>query len=172
MARIAMVIASHGFRDEEYLQPKEVFLAHGHEVKTASSTLNECKGRFGALVKPDLYYTKLLPEDFEALVFVGGGGASEYFDDPLAHTLAREAYQKGKIVAAICIAPVILSRAGLLQGKRATVYQDGQPDLVKGGAFYTGNSVEADAGIITGNGPQAARDFAKAIVAQLGKIEL
>jgi len=165
-----MIIASKDFRDEEYLEPKEEFLLHGHKVKTASSTLKECKGRFGALVKPDLEYTKLTPDDYEVLVFVGGGGSSEYFDDPLAHSLARESYQKGKIVAAICIAPLILSRAGLLKGKKATVYPDGKPDLVKGGAFYTGTSVEVDDRIITGNGPQAARDFAKAIVAQLEKI--
>ncbi|HOA91079.1 MAG: DJ-1/PfpI family protein [Bacillota bacterium] len=171
MAKIAMIIAKSEFRDEEYLHPKEEFLKNGHEVITASSTLGECTGRFGAKVTPDIDFKELTTDDFDALVFVGGGGSSEYFDSPIAHGLAREAYRNGKIVSAICIAPVILSRAGLLQGKKATVYPDGENDLVKGGAFYTGNPVEVDERIVTGNGPAAARDFAKAVMEALEALQ-
>ncbi|MDD2431161.1 MAG: DJ-1/PfpI family protein [Firmicutes bacterium] len=167
MAKIAMVIAKSNFRDEEYLHPKEEFLRNGHEVITASSTLKESIGRFGTKVTPDIDYKELTTDDFDALVFVGGGGASEYFDSSLAHGLAREAYRNGKVVSAICIAPVILSKAGLLQGKKATVFPDGENDLIKGGAFYTGNPVEVDDRIVTGNGPDAARDFAKKVMEQL-----
>ena len=167
MAKIAMVIARKDFRDEEYLHPKEEFMQNGHEVITASSWTKECTGRFGAIVKPDINLAELLPEDFDALVFVGGGGASEYFDSPISQGLARKAYREGKVVAAICIAPLILSRSGLLQGKKATVYPDGQEELVRGGAVYTGNIVETDGRIITGNGPAAARDFAQAVMVQI-----
>lgn len=167
MAKIAMIIARENFRDEEYLYPKEEFEKNGHEVLTASSTTKECKGRFGAVVTPDIHYAELTADDFDALVFVGGGGASEYFDTPVAHGLARQTYREGKVVAAICIAPVILSRAGLLSGKKATVFSDGESDLVKGGAFYTGEAVETDGLIVTANGPDASRDFAQAIMKKL-----
>ena len=167
MAKIAMVIARTNFRDEEYLHPKEEFLKNGHEVITASSWTKECKGTYGAVVQPDMNYAELRTDDFDALVFVGGGGSSEYFDSPVAHTLLRNAYREKKVVAAISIATVILSRAGRLQGKKATFYLDGKDDLIKGGANYTGNPVEIDGMIVTGNGPDAARQFAQAVMEKL-----
>lgn len=59
------------FRDEEYLHPKEEFLKNGHEVITASSTLGECTGRFGAKVTPDIDFKELTTDDFDALVLLG-----------------------------------------------------------------------------------------------------
>ena len=80
--------------------------------------------------------------------------------------MARSFAEAGKVVAAICIAPVILARAGLLKGKRATVFPDGIPELEKAGAVYTAQSVERDGRIITGNGPEAAEAFGREIAAQ------
>ena len=116
--KVALVIAEKVFRDEEYQVPKKILLEKGIEVVTASTTTGWAEGKLGARVKPDLQINELKTEELDALVFVGGGGAAQYFDDPLAHQLARQMEEQGKVVAAICIAPVILARAGLLQGKR------------------------------------------------------
>lgn len=164
--KAVFIIAKHEFRDEEYQVPKEILSAAGIEVVTASTTTGEAVGKLGLKVRPDLLVADIKSDDYGAIVFVGGGGSAQYFADPAVHALARQFAEAGKVVAAICIAPVILARAGLLKGRRATVYPDGIPELEKAGAVYTGQSVERDGQIITGNGPEAAEAFGREIVDQ------
>ena len=106
-----------------------------------------------------------------AVVFVGGSGAQKYYSNERALTIAREAYEKGKVLGAICIAPGILAKAGVLKGKNATIWDSGSGEFVKileeNGAIYTGMNVEIDGNIITANGPHAAQGFAEAIIEKL-----
>jgi len=95
-------------------------------------------------------------------------GATEYWNNEIAHNLARAALEKNKIVAAICIAPVTLAKAGLLKGKKATVWSSEANQLKSLGAIYTGKPVERDGLIVTANGPQAAEEFGETILAALG----
>jgi protease I len=157
----AMVIAAKGFRDEEYQIPKAILEKAGVRVVTVSTTLTEAVGKLGLRVIPDRLLKQLTVDDADVILFVGGGGSEQYFDDPIAHRIAHEYAQNGKIVGAICIAPVILARAGLLAGKKATVFPDGQAALEQNGACYTGNPVEVDGLLITGNGPAAAAEFGR-----------
>jgi len=167
MKKVVMVIAQDGFRDEEFLQPKEILERNGIEVKAASASLTEAKGMLGAKVKPDILVSDINIRDFAAVVFVGGAGASQYWDDPVAQKLAEDALNTNRIVAAICIAPVTLARAGILKGKRATVWPSEAEQLKAAGANYTGRAVEKDGDIITGSGPAASREFAEEIVRAL-----
>jgi protease I len=86
-----------------------------------------------------------------------------YFDDPVAQNIAKEAVRENKILAAICIAPVILANAGVLRNKKATVFPSEKETLINAGAQYTGKDVEVDGNIITASGPQAAEKFAATI---------
>lgn len=167
--KVAMIIASQNFRDEELLKPKEILEKAGVEVLVVSTTRGEARGMLGARVTPDLLLSELRVEDFAAIVFVGGIGASQYWEDPLAHRICREALEKGKILAAICIAPVTLANSGVLAGRRATVYPTEAEKLREKGAIYTGAKVEKDGKIITASGPEAAEDFGRAILAALGE---
>lgn len=117
------------------------------------------KGMFGGTVKPDTTLEDVDVSRFDALVFVGGSGAKIYFDDPTAHRLAREAYENGRVVAAICIAPSTLANAGLLGGKKATCFPSESQNLREKGAVYTGKPVEQDGRIVTADGPGSAREF-------------
>ena len=159
MKKVVMVIAQDDFRDEELLEPKEILERNGIEVKIASTTLNQVKGVLGAKVTPDILITDINIKDFDAIVFVGGGGASQYWDDPVAHKLAQDAINTNRIVAAICIAPVTLARAGILKGKRATVFSSEAGQLKANGVDYTGKAVEKDGNIITASGPTQALEF-------------
>jgi protease I len=167
--RVVMIIAHDGFRDEELMEPKAVLEGQGAEVVVASSSLGEARGMKGATVKPDILLDELDASQFDAVIFVGGVGASEYWDNPKAHEIARKALDSGRIVAAICIAPVTLANAGLLQGKKATVYPSEKGKLEAKGAVCTGANVEVDGRIITANGPSAARKFGEAIARKLGE---
>jgi protease I len=167
MKKVVMIIAQDGFRDEELLQPKEILENAGIEVKMASTTLMQAKGMLGAKVKPGILINDISVRDFDAIIFVGGIGASQYWEDPLAHKLAQEANNTGKIVAAICIAPVTLAKAGILKGKNATVWSSEAGQIKAGGANYTGRPVEKDGNIITASGPVAARQFGEELVRAL-----
>ncbi len=175
MKTVALVIAEQTFRDEEYQQPKEILERNGIKVLTACTTLSNAVGKLGMLVKPDILLKELINQKLDALIFVGGGGSSQYFNDRTAHETARYFDKTGKIIGAICIAPVILANAGLLKGRKATVFPDGKENLRAGGAVYTGNRVEIDdsipdhARVISGCGPEAAAEFGEALVKLLIK---
>lgn len=168
MKRVLMVIAPEMFRDEEYAHPKEVLQRRSAEVVTASRTAGTCHGKLGMTAEATVALASVRPEEYDAIVFVGGGGAEVYFDDPVAHALARSAFEQGKIVAAICIAPSILAHAGLLEGVHVTAFESQKDDLARHRAVYTGHPVEVEGHIITANGPAAAYEFGEAIADALG----
>jgi len=165
--RVVMIIAHNGFRDEELMEPKEILEGEGAEVVVASSSLDEAHGMKGATVKPDILLDDIDVSKFDAVIFVGGVGASEYWNNPKAHQIAKEALDSGKVVTAICIAPVTLANAGILKGKKATVFPSEREKLRAAGAIYTGRDVEEDGMIVTGNGPSAARKFGQTIAEKL-----
>lgn len=167
MKKVVMIIAQDAFRDEELLEPKAILEKAGIEVKVASTTLKEVKGMLGAKVKPDILVGNIKVEDFDAVIFIGGTGASQYWDDPQAHRLARETLDSHRILAAICIAPVTLAKAGILKGKKATVWSSEAGQLKAAGVNYTARAVEKDGNIITAQGPFAARQFGEELLEAL-----
>lgn len=165
--KVLMVIASSQFRDEEYQRPRQILEAAGAKVTVASSRLAEAVGMLGLKVKPEILLQDARMEQYDAVVFVGGMGATEYWENPTAHALAKQAYQSGKLTSAICLAPMTLANAGLLKGKKATIWKDAASDFKTKGVVYTGKPVEQDGRIITGSGPDAAEAFGNALVEAL-----
>jgi len=169
--KIVLIIAFRDFNDEEYLIPKQALEAAGFKTVTASSNPGEAIGSYGAEATIDLLMKDLEVKDFTAIVFIGGSGSSKYFEDPSAHRIALEAVLEGKLLAAICIAPAILARAGVLKGKNATVWSSGFDKsfiniLKKEKANYMAEPVVTDGKIITAFGPTAAKAFAAEIIAR------
>jgi len=160
---VVMIIAPEDFRDEEYKVPKKVFESAGMKVVTASTRVGECSGMLGGKANADVLLSSVAVKDYDGIIFVGGVGAKVYFDDPVAQNIAKEAVRENKILAAICIAPVILANAGVLRNKKATSFPSEKETLMNAGAQYTGKDVEVDGNIITASGPQAAEKFAVAI---------
>ncbi|MFH1578198.1 MAG: DJ-1/PfpI family protein [Candidatus Omnitrophota bacterium] len=163
MKRAVMIIAENNFRDEELLEPKKILEDAGINVLVASLTQADSAGMLGAKVKPDMKLADINVEEFDAVIFVGGSGASIYWDNPIAHKIARDAYSANRIVAAICIAPVTLAKAGLLKGKKATVWPSEAEKIKSAGAVYTAGDVERDGFIITASGPLAASMFGEEV---------
>lgn len=170
--KILMVVAFKDFRDEEYFIPKEIFERNGFAVITASSSLGTAKGLKGGEAKIDILMPEVIAQDYEAIVFVGGPGAQTHAQDVNFHSLAQNALRQNKILGAICIAPIILAKAGVLKGKRATVWShknqtEGIGALKDSGAHYEESSVVADGKIVTASGPLSAEEFAHTIVEML-----
>ncbi len=160
---ILFVIAPKNFRDEELLIPKTYFESLGAKTTVVSTTTDTAIGMLGTRVKPDGLISRVKGSDYDCVVFVGGAGAPVLWDNPDAQRVAREAYEAGKVVGAICLAPVILARAGLLKNCNATVFHTAAAQLEREGARYTGNPVERCGRIVTANGPTAAKEFASTL---------
>lgn len=162
--KILMIIPLRGFWCEELKKPKEIFEQNGLLVTIASSAMKEAKSIFGVAIKPDIVLNKVKVGHYDAIIFVGGEGAIQYWDDPCAHGLIRGALRKGKVLGAMSIAPITLANAKALLGKKATVWPTLGNRLKWAGAIYTGEPVVIDGKIVTADCPGSTEEFAKAIL--------
>lgn len=167
---ILFVLGAEDFRDAEYFVPAEILKKAGHQIFVASDTVagETAFGADGGEVKVDSNIKEIKPEDFDMFVFVGGPGALKHLDNKSNYELIRGIVGAGKHLAAICIAPVILAKAGVLKGKKATVWSstlDKSPVkiLKEQGAFYEEKPVVSDGKIITSDGPSSAEEFGQTL---------
>lgn len=172
--KVVIVIAFRDFRDEEYFVPKEILEAAGAEIKTASNQKERAIGADGGEANVDLLVSEINPVNLDGVIFIGGPGALKYLDNENSYRVAKETVLQDKILASICVSPVILAKAGVLSGKRATVWsspmdREAVRILKENGAIYQDEAVAVDGKIVTGNGPAAAREFGQAIVEALTK---
>jgi protease I len=170
--KVVFIVAFRDFNDEEYLIPKGILESAGFKIITASNKLGLAIGAYGQEADVNLLIEDLKVKDFEAVIFIGGSGASRYFDDPNAHRIALETVLEDKVLGAICIAPCILAKAGVLKNKRVTAWSSNMDKsfieiVKKGGADYVPETVVADGKIITASGPAFARGFAKVVIDKL-----
>jgi len=169
MARILMVIAPRDFRDSEYFEPKTILEANHHEVVTGSKVAGEARGIEAGITTVTARVQEVDPQNYNAIVFIGGNGMSDLVSDPEFTGLAEKFNKAGKITASICIATAILANAGILQGKKVTGWSGIKEAIEFSGGVYTGKPVEIDGNIITANGPDSAEKFGLALVEALNK---
>lgn len=163
MNKIFLFLAD-GFETVEALAPVDVMRRAGLDVITVSIMgRKDVVSAQGVTVAADELFESISFDGGDAFVLPGGGVGTDNLSahEPL-RALLKEAFAQGKLVAAICAAPMVLGRIGILQGKRATCYPGCEGDLF--GAVYTASSVEEDGNIITGCGPGVSFDFGFSIV--------
>ena len=163
MNKIFLFLAD-GFETVEALAPVDVMRRAGLDVVTVSIMgRKDVAAAQGVTVAADELFEAISFDGGDAFVLPGGGVGTDNLSahEPL-RALLKEAFAQGKLVAAICAAPMVLGRIGILQGKRATCYPGCEGDLF--GAVYTASSVEEDGNIITGCGPGVSFDFVFSIV--------
>ncbi len=165
MAKVLMIVAQAGFRDEELLVPREILERAGHTVKIASLTRSRATGTKGAEVQPDMAIYEANAEFFDCIAVVGGPGSAALAERKDVVGLLAKANGKGKVVAAICLGPLSLARAGVLGGKNATVFPDRQAiqALRNCGATYLAKPVVRDGNVITADSPASAGAFGEAL---------
>lgn len=163
MAIVLMIIAPERFRDEELFVTQEELEKAGHKIVIASTTKGKCPGSRGGFAFATLSLSEVKTKKYDAVVFVGGGGSKIYFNNVDALRIAKETYDQGKVIAAICLAPVVLANAGVLQNKLATVAGTEAKTIESKGAIYTGPGVTIDRNIVTANAPKASRLFGQKV---------
>jgi len=164
-----MVIAFRDFRDEEYFIPKQTLESAGAFITTASTSSGKAIGKLGGEAEVNVLLEDLKVAGYDAVLFIGGPGAANYNEDETCQRIARETVGANKVLGAICIAPAILAKAGVLEGKKATVWssimdKSAVKILEEGGADFQKEPVVVDGKIVTASGPSAAKEFAQKII--------
>lgn len=171
MKKALLVIAQNGYQDVELAGTQNALLAAGFEVTIASKEEGPCVGKFGGTEEALLAMRDVDPIAYDVLAFIGGPGAHALAEDQEAILLAKTRRDSGKLIGAICIAPMILAAAGVLEGKHATVWNDEegaqQRLLAERGATYTGEPVTVDGMIVTADGPASAAAFGKTLASMV-----
>ncbi|MCK9445259.1 DJ-1/PfpI family protein [bacterium] len=173
MKKAVIIIASKNFRDEEYFITKEVLEKKGIQIKTVSDRV-KALGKFGGEAEADILINDLNTDEFDAIIFAGGSGAVELLDNEVSYIAIRKAMIMKKIIAAICIAPTILAKAGILAGKKATVWSnDMDKSAIKtiqlNDGIYQRSSIVIDGNIITAENAEYAQEFGETIASELTK---
>ena len=129
------------------------------EVVTAGlvSTVVEGSHKIRAIADKKFSETS---DDFDALVLPGGPGHRKLANSQGVLNLIKDFNNKNKIIAAICAAPSVLARAGILEDKRATIYPGMEKELPR----PRDSNVVIDKNIITSKGPGTAMEFALELV--------
>ena len=152
----AIVFLANGFEEMEATGTVDILRRGGIDTKTVSIT--DDRKVIGA---HNMEYT-----DADALILPGGmpGASNLNNSEPVKEALLQQ-YREGRIVAAICAAPMVLGGLGLLKGRKATCYPGFEPKLI--GATVTGEAVEVDGNVVTGRGPGLVFNFGLALVSVL-----
>ncbi len=165
--RVVFVIAPQDFRDEELFVPAKPLKDEGVEVRVASTKTGLCQGADGGEVESELKIDEIKTDNFDAIFFIGGPGMEDLIDNLKLHSLAKDFYKSKKLVGAICIAPLLLAKAGLLEGISATSWSGVQSKISQLGADVVDKPVVVAGRVITAEGPDAAREFGKQIIKHL-----
>lgn len=164
MKRVLCLLAP-GFEEIETVAPIDLLRRAGAEVVVASLFGEPwVTGRSEIAMKADVALSEVETGEFDLLVIPGGPGVAGMRADGRAAQLAREFFEKGKIVAAICAGPAVLADAGLLEGKRFTAHfslHDEMPGALGGERVVT------DGRIITSRGAGTALELGLVLVAEL-----
>ena len=166
---IAILLAD-GFEEIEALTPLDILRRAGLDARTVAIGSKIAVGSHGIAVVCDMTADEVKTEELTAVIFPGGMPGSLNLDASPFSSVAIEAVKKnGGIIAAICAAPLVLGRRGLLEGKRAVCYPGFENELI-GASVPEEVGVVTDGNIITAKGMGVATDFSLALVEKiLGK---
>ena len=157
------VLLATGYEEIEAVTTIDILRRCGLPVQTCSVTGTRLiHGAHNLPVMADALFRKSTIEEGDCIVLPGGmpGTNNLWASESLKKALVA-LNEKGILIAAICAAPMILGKLGILNGKNATCYSGFEEHLL--GASVSSNLVVEDGNIITGRGPGAAAEFAFAI---------
>ncbi len=160
---LALIPLAPGFEEVEAITLIDLFRRAAMTVIVAATMENPVRASRDVLVVADVILDEVLRQGFDLIALPGGGkGADNLANDDRVISLVQKQYQAGKWLGAICAAPKVLARAGLLHGKKATSFP-GALDASMG-IDCIDQPVVVDGKVVTSQGPGTAMDFALALI--------
>lgn len=162
-----LVPLAEGFEEIEAITVIDVLRRAGMDVITAGIPGSLIVGSRNVRLSTDKKIDDIEPDDFDAIVLPGGyPGYVNLGKTQKVINIITSFNAEKKLVAAICAAPTILAKVGILEDRKATVY----PGMEKEIPYVRGDKVVVDGNIITSQGPGTAIPFAlKLIEVLIGK---
>ena len=156
---------ANGFEEIEALMPLDLMRRAGLEVTTVGIGGKDITGSHGITVKADITDSNLADNAPECVILPGGMPGTKNLDaSPVVHKALDDALENNSLICAICAAPMILGKRGILRGKKATCFP-GFEEYLEGATV--GGRVVRDGQVITGIGMGAALEFGIEIVAAI-----
>lgn len=165
-----ITILAPGFEETEAITFIDLLRRAKIDVTVLGLKDRECKGSHDITLIADATLSDF-PGKMDGIVLPGGmPGSANLASSPRVLELVRETHKQGGLCAGICAAPMVLGRAGILQGIKATCYPGFEKELI--GATVTEQPVVRDRNIITGRGLGAAVAFGLALISYLSGPEM
>ena len=153
------ILLAPGFEEMEALAPADLLRRAGIEVALVSPVGEFVPGGHNIVVKADMELSQVRLEDMQMLVLPGGGvGVTNLGNDERVETLVKQAYEQGKSLCSICAAPALLSKWGLLAGKKAVSYPTWS-DRIPDAHYLPGEKLAQDGSIVTGQAAGTSFEF-------------
>lgn len=154
-----------GFEEIEAVACIDILRRAGIRVVVAGLTSRHCRGGREIGVETDTILEAASAGNYDAIVLPGGPGTPAMAEDERLRKMIQEHHRRGALIAAICAAPTVLAKAGIIENKTVTSYPTAQSKL--GNVIYSTDPVVHDGNIITSRGAGTAVEFALQIVARL-----
>ena len=161
------VFLADDFEEIEALAPVDFLRRAGIEVETVAIKGKTAVGAHNIEVTADINIDEVsLNETVEAVILPGGmPGSQNLYENSRVHEALDFAKDNNKLICAICAAPFILGRKGLLNGKEATCFPGFEEELT--GAIVKNEGVVKSDNIITAQGAGVAWEFGERIAREL-----
>lgn len=164
----ALVILAPGFEEIEAVTAIDVLRRCRIKVTATGLSPDLVKGAHDINIVPDKAIENVHMKDFDAIVLPGGNpGYKNLRRDKRVLQMIKEAYDSGKLVAAVCAAPAVLSDAAVLKNRKCTIYPGMESEVENGGGEFLEDSVVVDGNLITSRGPATALPFSLKIAEKL-----
>lgn len=158
------MLLGEGFEEIEAVVPADLLRRAGVEVALVGVDGLEVRGGHGLVVTADVTLDQVETDDMRMLVLPGGlGGVESIQMNLFALALIQKAWDHGCYLAAICAAPTILARIGVLDRRKAVCYP-GMEDEMGSAVVQRGQRVVTDGHIVTGEAAGSAFDFGLRLV--------
>lgn len=162
------VLVENLYQELELWYPILRFREEGAEVKIIGpESLQIYTSKHGYPATSDICAEKVNINEFDAIIIPGGYAPDIMRTHKAMVNLVRDAFHKGKVVAAICHAGWMLASAGILKGKKATCYVAIKDDISNAGAEYIDQEVVRDGNLITSRKPDDLPAFCKTVIEAL-----
>ena len=162
------ILAENFYEDLELWYPLLYFRGLGAAVTVVGSgSSGTYTGKYGYPLTVGRAASQVKAGDFDAVLIPGGYAPDHMRRYPEMVSLVREAFEQGKVVAAICHGPWMLASAHILRGKKVTAFFAIKDDLVHAGATYVDQEVMVDGNLITSRKPADLPAFCQAIAEAL-----
>lgn len=165
--RIA-VLLEQLYEDPEFWYPYYRLIEAGARVEVVAPEAREYKSKYGYPAAADLAAKDVRAEQYDAVVIPGGYSPDHMRRSPELLHFVKNAFEKGKIIAAICHGPWILASVGAVKGRRVTSFYSIKDDLVNAGADFVDREVVRDGNVITSRMPKDLPAFCREIITALG----